>query len=425
MININNKIFLNRRRAAMEVDFNMIPEAIVSHILSHSYGIGDTHIDDIEFDDVLFISDRHINGNNLLLESNDFREAGVTMQRSNFPKRVRTCHATIFDEITDETADMFQDVNLVIIGFVNIIPEHICNNILNFIGNKISVVLFGDSLIDSPEHNNYFMKHLTNASLSIKIDYDNYRLSDKKKINNTLFKLRKDVQNLSDITNSNHVSVTSSNVINIADVTNQLLSNNATVILPKRHYAHVNGLVYQNITSRTKLDFQPGDVFLTKFPWLVEEDGKKYIIPPLVTVRIMLVKNQLFINNHRCFVCDVVVEKDSAAVLIAHNVVIDFTDYILNFDSELFPDNLEDYEDIMKFNQFESHLHDSKILKVMFSKCVSSDMPKYFDSDNTVSYIETIERDSFYHTDFNWYKMFARTKENINIIVTDEFIDVR
>lgn len=421
MLNINNKIYLNSRFTAADVDLNVMLETVVTHILTHSYSIADTHIEDIEFDDVLFISDRHIDGRTLLLESSDFKETGVTMQRSNFPKRIRCCNAVEFNEITEDL-DIYKDgVNLVIVGFLNVIPEHIVDNILDFYGSFSNIVVFGDPIVDAPEHNNYFMKYLTNASISVKLDYDNFRLSDKKKINNTLFKLRKDVSDVSEITNSNYVSVNHRSEVDLSECCNSLL-NGETVVVPKRHYAHVNSLILQHLTSNVKLDFQPGDILLSKYIWLVSQDGNKYVIPPLTNIRIVNIHNQVFIQDHRCFICDVSIEKEGSVPLIINKAVIDFTDYLLNFEPTYFPDNLEDFEDIMKYNQFDTNIHDATVLKVIFCKCFTTDMTKYYNSSVTNAFVELIERDILYSTDFNYYKLFARTTDRINLVISDELI---
>lgn len=425
MLNINNKMYLNKRFTAVDVDFNTMPEIVLAHILAHAYCIADTHIEDIEFDDVLFISDTYISNNTLLLESNDFKEAGVTIQRSNFPKRVKCCHAHEFNELNDDLMTYKDGFNLIVIGYINTIPEHIFTNIQNFFGSHINYVVFGDPIIDAPEHNSYFMRYLTNSSVSIRLDYDLYRKSDKKKINNTLFKLRRDVTDTTDITTSNNVSVTSTSTINISDIVDFLNSKYNLVVVPKRLHPKINSLVYQFITSRSSLDLQPGDKYILKTTWTCVQDGKRYVIPPLTTVRILKIYNQLFIQNHRCFICDVSVEDDNNNFMIINNAVIDFTDYLFEFDASQHPENLEDYDDIVRnINQFNSSIHDSSIMKIMFTGCVTSDMMKYYPSRATRAYIETIGRDAYYTTDFNWYKIFCNTTEFMDIVFTQEFIEI-
>lgn len=424
MLNINNKMYLNRRFTAVDADFNIMLETIVTHILTQQYELNTTHVKDIEFDDVLFISDRYVNGRCLLLESNDFKESGVTIERNNFPKRVNSCHAYEFNTIDEELRELSSNINLVIIGFVNTIPEHIMTNIFEIFANS-NIVVFGDPLVDAPEHNNYFMKYLTNASVAVKLEYDSYRISDKKKINNTLFKLKKDNNDINDITISNNVSVNTNSYVDTSLIEEYLFQPSSSVVLPKRLYATVNSIVYQNLTSNVKLDFQAGDVFLSKLPWCFTQNNMKYVIPPLTKIRIMCIYNQVFIDNHRCFVCDVSVEKDNMNALLVNKAIIDFTDYLLNFDPKYFPDNNEDYEEIIKFDQFNSKIHDGTILKVLFSRCFTTDMVKYYDTERTLAFIETIERNPTFSSDFNWYKIFARTTESIDIIASDEFIDIK
>lgn len=425
MLNINNKMYLNKRFTAVDVEFNTMPEIVLAHILAHAYSIADTHIEDIEFDDVLYIADTHIQNGTLLLESNDFREAGVTIQRSNFPKRVRCCHAFEFNELNEDILPYREGVNLVVIGYINTIPEHIFTNIQNFFGSSVNYVVFGDPIIDAPEHNSYFMRYLTNSSVSIRLDYDSYRKSDKKKINNTLFKLRRDVTDTSDITASNHVSITSSSSISIPDIANFLNSRENLVVVPKRLYPKIQSMLYQYITSRSLLDLQPGDVYLLKNTWTCKQGNIRYVVPPLTTVRIMKIYNQVFIQNHRCFVCDVSLEDPNGQFVLMNNVVIDFTDYLFDFDARQHPENLEDYDDIVRnINQFNTTIHDSSVMKIMFSGCITSDMIKYYPSKATRAYIETIGRDAYYTTDFNWYKIFCNTTELMDIVFTQEFIEI-
>ena len=425
MLNINNKMYLNKRFTAVDVEFNTMPEIVMAHILAHAYSIADTHIEDIEFDDVLFISDTKIENDILLLESNDFREAGVTIQRSNFPKRVRCCNAYEFNELNEDIMNYREGVNLIVIGYMNTIPERIFTNIQNFFGSHVNYVIFGDPIIDAPEHNSYFMRYLTNSSVSIKLEYDQYRKSNKKKINNTLFKLRRDMTDTSDITISNNVAVSSTHVINISDIAAFLDEPNNLVVVPKRLHPKINSMLYQFIHSRSKLDLEVGDTYLLKYTWTCKQGENRYVVPPLTTVRIMSIYNQLFIQNHRCFVCDVSLEDQNGNFVIMNEVVIDFTDYLLEFDSHQHPENLEDYDDIVRnINQFNSTIHDSSVMKIMFAGCINSDMIKYYPSKSTRAYIETIGRDAYYTTDFNWYKIFCNTTELIDIIFTQEFSEI-
>lgn len=424
MLNVNNKMYLNKRFTVVDVEFNTMFEIALAHILAHVYAIADTHIDDIEFDDVLFVSDRIV-PNHLLLESNDFKEAGVTMQRSNFPKRVRTISAYEFNELRDEMAGYREGVNLVVIGFVNTIPEHIFTNIMEFFGRGVNYAIFGDPIIDAPEYNSYFMRHLTNASISVRLEYDSYRVSDKKKINNTLAKLRKDVSSLSEITTSNHVNITGSNTININRIAEYLSEPRSAAIVPKRLYSKVNSLLFQNIKSRSSLDLQIGDEYYTKYNWVFTQDRTTHVIPPLTKITILQIYSQLFVQKHRCFVCDISIEEFEKP-LIVKNAVIDFTDYLFNFDQQQHPENIEDFDDIVQnINIFNQNIYDATVLKIIFSPLLTSDMSKYYyPMSKIISYIETIERDTYYSTDFNWYKHFCNALDQIDIVVTDEFTEI-
>lgn len=428
MLNINNKMYLNKRFAVVDVEFNTMFEIVLAHILAHSYAIADTHIEDIEFDDVLFISDRPV-PQHLLLESNDFKEAGVTMQRSNFPKRVKTCSAYEFNEITDRLYNYREGNHLIVIGYVNTIPEHIFTNIITFFGRGVNFAVFGDPIIDAPEHNSYFMRYLTNASIGIRLEYDDYRISDKKKINNTLFKLRKDVSSLTEITASNHVNISGTDVIDIGLISEYLNTDDDTingVIVPKRLYSKVSSALYQYKNSKSSLDFNIGDIYYTKFNWVFEQDGNTYVIPPMSKILIMQIYNQLFVQKHRCYICDISIQVNGEPFTV-RNAVIDFTDYLFNFDQEQHPENMEDYDDMIRdINVFNQHIYDSSVLKVVFAPLMTSETSKYYYPMNkTMSFIETIERDSYYSTDFNWYKHFCNTIEQIDVVISDEFTDIK
>lgn len=428
MLNVNNKMYLNKRFVVVDVEFNTMFEIALAHILSHAYSITDTHIDDIEFDDVLFISDRTL-PDYLLLESNDFKEAGVTMQRSNFPKRVRTLNAYNFNELGDHLEPFSEGINLIVLGFINTIPEHIFDNIMSFFGRGVNYAIFGDPLIDAPEYNSYFMRYLTNASVSVRLDYDSYRASDKKKINNTLSKLRKDVSSLSEITASNYVSISCIDDVSINRIEEYLEQDNKknTVIIPKRLYGTVSSKLYERKFGRSSLDFRPGDIYLTKFHWTFKQDGNMYVVPPLTRIEIAQIYNQLFVMEHRCFVCDLSVLYDDREPVYVKQAVLDFTDFLFNFDSGQHPENIEDFEEIMNnINVFGNNtIQDSSVLKIMFTPVIISDMAKYYsNTENTMSYIETIERDSYYTSDFSWYKHFCNTINQIDIVTSDEFIDV-
>ena len=431
MLNINNKIYLNKRFSVYQVELNSMNEIALAHILAHAYSIVDTHIDDIEFDDVLFITDT--TPTDLLLESSDFKEAGVTMQRSNFPKRIRTTSAYNFNNITDEHQAYKAGVNLVVVGFINTIPEHIFSNIMELFGRGVNYAVFGDSIVDAPESNSYFMRYLTNSSVSVRLDYDNCRISDKKKINNTLSKLRKDLNNLSEITSSNYVSLTSLNTIDIPTIANYLEDKTLeheylvnTVVVPKRFYGKVNSLYYRFMTSKSSLDLTIGDSFYVKHHWTVEQNKNKYVIPPLTKITILQIGRQAFIQGHRCYLCDLAIEDPSGEgkPLIVNSAAIDFTDYISNFSRDDHPENWDDFEDLLKNVDYYQRIHDSDILKIIFAPILNSDMTKYYRPvGKTLAYIEMIER-SYYSSDTNWYKLFAHTIDKIDIIFSDEFTDI-
>lgn len=428
MLNINNKMYLNKRFVVIDAEFNIMVEIILAHILAHTYAIADTHIEDIEFDDVLFISNNSTS-NTTYLESQDFKEAGVTMQRNNFPKRVRTCSAYEFNDVTESLNKYKEGTNLVILGFVNTIPEHIFRNIMEFFGRDVNFALFGDPIIDAPEHNSYFMRYLTNASIGVKLEYDTYRRSDKKKINNTLSKLRKDVSNLTDITHSNNVSLVGTDTIkigSIAEYISEVSEDGPSVtIVPKRLFSRVSSMLFQYMFYRSSLDFQVGDQYYTKYHWTFLKDDKQYVVPPLTKVTIMRIANQMFVQKHRCFVCDISIDYPDNPMIVM-NVVVDFTDYLFNFDNSQHPENLEDFEDIVQnINVFNQHIYDAAVLKIMFAPILTSDMPKYYQPiGRTMSFIETLERDTYYSTDFNWYKHFCTTLNQIDVVFNDTFEDI-
>lgn len=426
----NNKIHLNKRFSCVEVDFNTIPEVILAHILNHIYNFEITSCEDMNFDNVLFITDKALpkNTHHITLESTDFKECGNTnINRMYFPKRITTANA--YEFIEDFTDIDYSDKTLIVIGFINNINEEVFETIKRkFTG--IQIVAFGDPIVDNPENANYHMRYLTNASSLIKTEYDTSKLSTKKKLNNTLMRFRKDNMTLSDISNSNVVTIEHTSRVDINKIDDFLETDPLnTVVVPKRMYTELNSMLYEKRYYETNLDLQEGRYYYTKYHTaLYDKEGVPFILPPMSKVQIGFIHRSIInTDGNKIVLCDLFLDNGKGegpdSYEIIEDVQIDFLDYVMNFSPEMHTSNMEDYELIneLYFNDRPMFIRSPRVMKLLPFRIVVSEQCKYFVSNCTLSFIESIERHSAYKTDTSWYKHFATTLNELYIITSDEF----
>lgn len=422
------------RMVAVDTELNITPEAVCANILCHTYGALLSMNLEPNFSTLYITGEMLFNDSIEISPECFFLSNGVTMTET--PVMLPMMNAwyfldqTVIDSILRDKYQFKQ----IIVGPINCIPEEVLNNILNYF-DFCEIFLYGDPLVDAPEYFNYHMKYLTNANLTIRIDYGTNRISQKKKINNVLTKLRKDGVHLSDISINSLVSINNDNNISYSFIKQYLEEDpSASVIVPKRLHSLLNSDLYHDIYGRDDLSPQLMDEYFLKYPLFfngtIIESGPNgvsttngpLLLSAMVRFRICYVYGN-YINpiNSREYVRVDIQLVDTGYIL--KEVSIDLDDFFLQFNPEMHPQNMESYRMIEQTYRTNSNyfLFDPYSAKICISRMCISDQMKYFRSTKLLDYIELVERDSNFDTDTNWYKHFCNTLDEIDIIYCDEF----
>lgn len=434
MIVVNDKMYMYRKLIAVDAELNIKPETVIAHILAHSYQTALNMNVPVDFK-CLYIncdSESYING--MLEISGDQLQAALNGASVNLEPsyKIETVNAwTLLDEKHLTEWYNHNQYLQVIVGPINLIPESVLQNILVCFHNS-EIYLYGDPLIDSPEYYNHHMNYLTNTTLSLRVDYGVNRISDKKKLNNVLTKMRKDNMQLGDISINTSVSVNNDNNINYIFIKQYLEeSPGSTVVVPRRLYPEMNSALYYDLYGTDNLDIDIMNEYLFRLPYLfsgrvsfINGESSPYFVLPIAPMTKFRVLNKYgtVINNYN--------NKEYLRVdiqlmdgTILHDLMIDLDDFMLQFHPELHPANIETFKTIQHMYEttptyFE---FDPSSVKICISRLTTSDYTKYFTSTKTLAYIELIERESSFGTDANWFKHFCKTLDEIDIIYCEEF----
>lgn len=430
MIVVNEKIHFHKKMVVVETEMHTDIRKIVADILESCY-----HDDvctyglEIDTDRILFISDSAQEEYIMEIDEeffNDFKDKPTI----KFPILINVYPAY---KITDSDLfndDIFFDYRMLIVGFINNISDSIWNIIKDKLHSTKSYI-FGDSLIESPEYNNYFMKLLTNASHNLKLDPDKFKLSGAKRVNMALNKLRKDATDLSQLANNNAIHVDYTDSVDISEIEDFLTTNESSlVIVPKRFFSSINSRLWTS-TRESTIDIVAGDVFYSRYPFTLINGKRIEVIPAMSKVRIVMDSNRMtHISGRDCKLYDVIFTfkrefEDIEVSISAKDVLIDFSSFLLNFSSEYHPGNMDEYDEV--FSNMENYdlslMLDPTVLTLVPYRIVFSEDAKYSKSLSTLSFIEKNERSLGYKSDTSWYKHFCRTLDNIYIKYADDFND--
>lgn len=431
MIVVNDKMYMYRRLTAVDAELNLTSSTIVAHIIAHSYSVALSMNLPIDFKTLYITCDFSVN-NKLTIDPDQLQLANNGVKVSDNPIEIYCENAWNFLDSNSVTQWMVdRGYKQIIIGPINLIPENVLQTILQCFPAS-EIYLYGDPVVDAPEFYNHHMNYLSNACLSVKVDYGVNRLSEKKKINNVLTKMRKDNVGLADISINTSVTVNNDNAINYVFIKQYLEEDpEASVIVPKRLFAELNSALFYDLYGRDDLNPQVMDTYLFKLPFtfkgkMCDSQGSicSYItipIPAMTQFRIIQIYGNFIsnINNKEYMNVDIQLMDGS----ILYGLVIDLDDFMLQFHPELHPANITAFQTIQQtYENTPNYFNfDPDTVKMCISRMCTSDQMKYFKSTKTLDFIELIERDSHFGTDTNWFKHFCNTLDEIDIIYCEEF----
>jgi len=426
MIEISEKISINKTVNVVLCEMNTKVEKIVADILVTLH-----HIDPNVFlngvSNILFITS----------ESHDAKETTIDLKYfdekifTTAPK-IPTVSAYKIDIEGGISSRFFQSYEIIIMGFFNCMSENIYSTVRNKNTGK-KIFLFLDNLIDAPEYNNDFTRYSVNANMLMSHVSDEFRLSEKKRLNVFLGRLRKqnvDFSQMNQIPSMVSLSYGKSISTKLID---SFLSDHPTglVVVPRRFLSYVNSYFKED----NSLDFNPGDLLYNKYPYVFESKNKGQVITIPAMSKIEIIKPGpdivLELDGYETIgrKCDIKITYETEEYekhILVYDAVIDFLSYLLNFDPESHPDSMEYFEKITSIipqMNFREHNKDSTILTLVPYRIVSSDIPKYVTVDSILSFIETMERDIMYVTDSSYYKHFCKVKNYVEVVYSEEFTD--
>lgn len=423
MIQYNQKIFLTNKVSAVEVDYNVKKEVVLSHIISYLFNENIETNQPIDTSNILFVTDDTSHTILDVFSTALDEEFCPSVNKLN----VKTVNVNKFKELTEKFPEEFTNINTVILGFVNVIPPILFHNVLKLF-ESCNIIIFGDPNIENQEYGNYFARYLTNKSLSIKLIYDVGRFSPSKKINNLVHRLRKDCDNLFENTLNNAVDISQHEVIR-SDYIAECLNNDRVVVVPKRIYGLVMSKFYESEFVKSDLDLTEGMIYHTKRPYLYRD--KNVVIPAYTKIKL--------INIDRRYTTDI---KDGDDILIMEatlkivddtspeeikgmileNVLINMTDYFKQFAPNQHPEQFDIImNEVNKLNISVSIDSEPEIMKITPFKILNTVDTKYINVDKMTAFIETVERDIHFSTDSFYYNHFARVKDDLVIFYSDEF----
>lgn len=426
MLRKNTKLFLSRRFVGCNMDFNMTPSSIIGEMLAQYFQLEIQNSTNPDFSKVLYISDLCHPDNTVMIHQEHFQDTEVATEaeRLSFPIHIDSLHYGIFSQSEDYQMSLRSKYSVIIIGPINTIPEEIFDSICTLFADKL-VIFFGDSLVSANEYQNYHLRYLSNATYSLRYEYDDRRISRIKKINSVLYKLRKEKTQIEDLSTSQHVTLGYQDTIDTGNILHYFQEHpQNTVIVPRRCFAHTMSACYISEYGDA-LDMTEGLTYYLKDPWLYQdEQGNPAILPAMSPIQIGNVQGEYFHpeTGRHYITATMLLEtgKQDKPFLILPDCAIDMTSYVSQFVMQEHPSNYEEFQ-IAERLFYMTEEPDYTVLHLTPFRLVVGEEAKRFLSHATLCYMESLERDLHYRSDRAWFKYFVRTKERIDIIHCDEF----
>lgn len=421
----NNKMFFIGSKKVLETELHTDTRKIVADILELAFKdeIKDYELE-LDFSTVLFLSS-NVTTPTVLEIPEEFFEEFQSLPNITFPVKITTCPPTeVFN------TDRMYNVSTLIFGFLNNIHPSIYDRVIKYAG--LSVYIFGDIQVEANEFNNYHINILSNALYSHKLDPDLFRLVDKKKINTTLHKLRKDtIINLSELSNSSLVYVNYDLNIDLSYILNYLQTHeNSICVVPRGVLSRINSVLWTQTFGNSKIELKPNMEFYLKYPYThITKDDKYVYIPALAKVNIVFEPDSnyrvILENGHRLVSVKAYFEYNSIRYMPDTNILVDIDDLILSFDPSLQAENYYDYIRLLDFQadleekytptQLKNlEVTDHFIAYLTPFLIVTPEVVKYQNFNHILGYLELEERDLTFSYD-SYYKQFCRVLDSIEI----------
>ena len=424
----NKKVYLEEQILSVNVPQNTDIKKIVADLIElnfFKYFIKNKMV--IDMNDVLFISDSvltdYIDIDRTYFEQ--FDKIAQRMGSVNSTFSIPTVNALKFMNpgFLDEYSKTHERPTLIILGFINNIPEDVYVNLTNNIGRS-KLLIFGDEVVSGVELDDYFSSILTNAEYNMVFPYSDNRQATHKKINSLISKLRdKKTQTLASVpSNSSNISKTQSDEIDV-DYIMSKLDLGCNVVVPRRMFCAINSKLFNTFSNSSKLQIQYNDMFYTRFPFITDdEDGKPVVIPAMSKVVIELSQDlETTKDGIRVVLRDVTFTKPNGAKIDVRNVPIDYSGYLLNFDGNEHIDNYDDYE-LIEYD--EPNYYDPQTLSILPFRVFTEIEQKYITSIDMLLYKETFENDIYIKNRNPWFQEIFNVIETLEIIHDTQFNDL-
>lgn len=421
------KVLLDEQKVCTNVPMNTQIHKIVAELFEINYSKYFSKIDmQISLDDVLFISDS-ITRKFIDIPSSYFEEFTELSEKfqsvSDQILSIPTVNAYIFESM-EYVEKVFENSNrpsLIILGFINNIPKHIMDNILNVFG-RTKIYMFGDEIITSPELGDHFNNMLTNSEYVLSLSYSDYKNSIQKKLNSTLHKLRdKRTQNMSVIpTGQTTIRKRIEDEI-VMDNIQDALEAGSNIVVPRRLVTSINSRIRNMFGSSSTISLDAGEIFYTRFPFVTLVNDNPIVIPPGSKVSVQISNDaETFNEGRRIMLRNVSVKLPGSKYKIdLVNVPIDFTGYLMQFDEN---EHIGNYEDFNELTEYDDPLYfNPSTMSIMPHLIYTSIEQKYIEACSLVVYLENLDLDPIYRNRALWFQeMFGATDE-LEIIISSRF----
>lgn len=423
----NKKVLLDEYKVCVNVPMNTQIHKIVAEIFElnfskyfYKYNMN------ISLDDILFISDSNTK-NFIDIPRSYFEEFDkLSKGLGNNDDRILSIpsiNAYMFDD-KSYAKKVLEDHNrpsLIIIGFINNIPEHVYNNILDVFG-RTKMFVFGDELVPSAEFGDYHNRILTNSEYSISHSYSDYRVSLHKKINSLMTKLRdKKTQNTTVIPMS--TSVVKRRIETDIDINyiQEKLDGGYNIVVPRRLLPQINSRIKNSFGDSSEITCNVGDTFYTRFPFVtLDSEDNPIVIPPLSKVTVSI-SNDAETNRdgRRIILRNLIITKPNGSKVDLDNVPIDFTGYLMQFDENEHIDNYDDFNDILD-NEDPIYFNPST-MSIIPHRIFSYVEQKYIPTFSMLVYLENFETEVAFKNRSLWFQDMFNVVDELEVIVSTKF----
>ena len=405
------------RATVVSCEMNLKLEKIVGQILSIMATYDTSVFRDGNTSSVLFISS-HIYSNTKI-------QIPKLFVNFDFPGDYLTVDAmSAYNFLNMNNFDKSKLTNhsVIILGFLNCIPETVLFTIVNNISSQLMYV-FGDRLVDSPELGEYAQRYLANVQYDIRTDSSSGDLvSTKKRMSSLVKKLRESKYT----TNGNDEAFDGVTIRNNTDIpTGEIeayLRDGGYVVVPKRFLAQINSIIYGD----TDVGPHVGSTVYNLTPYIYQNDDMRLIVPPGTPITIINVGETYEVSGGLIKTIDMMYDINGVNNVLM-GVPVNMTSYLLSFDPNMQIGNIDEYNYILSNIQNTSYnesVHDFNFMYIAPFRLMSSNYIKYMEPNNLLCYIESIVRSDLYSKDTSYFNSVCRVRDILDLRFNFEFNEV-